>query len=404
MPVKPDYTIEKLKVMATKHFYGSDSSKSPSNFHLVHTDKIKQLTEENNLVEEDVHASDELLMIEIRPLIIKENQSEAQIQGPTYEAIIKATNHLPKPAATKNQPTTDCPADFQAEIRKILLTLVQASSKILMHSPEAIKIYEIIRDKLEIRCKPPNDPKTVKYLMDIGFSEKKVLKALRLRKMNVSEALEWLIEHQDDPDDEEDDFELPSLDLEPLDATPGPSSSSGVSSLGRKKTIKEACLDIFKPGLRQGTKREPNLVNVVALLLESFHQYKRLEFRPSARIKDSLIEMGFDEKNVIEALKITGNNQSNACEWLLGARRKSLQDLDEGLNEDSPIYLAIMSNPHIQLSLTNPKMLLAYLSILETPSSTSIWINDPEVSPVLSQIFKTYHSEKHAIHMNRYSS
>jgi len=43
---------------------------------------------------------------------------------------------------------------------------------------------------------------------------------------------------------------------------------------------------------------------------------------------------------------------------LLGERRRSLQDLDEGLESDGLIYKAIISNPHIQLSLTKPKMLL----------------------------------------------
>ncbi|KAK0166474.1 hypothetical protein PV328_004894 [Microctonus aethiopoides] len=404
--VKPDYTIEKLKSIATKHFYGSDSSKLPSNFHLVHPNKIKQLADENNLIDEEVNASDELIMVEVRSLAPKDNTIEESLRGPNIDAVIRATNHLPLPKPSKSPPSTDCPADFQAEIRKILITLVQTSAKILMHSTEGAKVYDIIKDKLELRFKPPNDPKTVKYLTDIGFSEKKVLKALRLRKMNVSEALEWLIEHQDDPDDD-DEFERIFVDggLINNDA-PGPSSPSISVGSGavRRKSIKETCLDMFKGSGRQSLKKEPNLVNVVALLLDSFYQYRRLEFRPNSRIKESLIEMGFDEKDVIETLKITGNNQSNACEWLLGARRKDLQDLDDGLDENGPIYSAIMANPHIQLSLTNPKMLLAYLSILETPSSTSIWINDPEVSPVLSQIFKTYHAEKHAIHMNRYSS
>ena len=40
--------------------------------------------------------------------------------------------------------------------------------------------------------------------------------------------------------------------------------------------------------------------------------------------------------------------------------------------------------------------------MLEMPMSTSLWLKDPEVSPVLNQIFKTYHAEKHAIHVNRY--
>lgn len=51
-----------------------------------------------------------------------------------------------------------------------------------MHSPEAGKLYDIIKEKLEVRCKPINDPKVVKTLIEMGYSHKKVLKALRLRK------------------------------------------------------------------------------------------------------------------------------------------------------------------------------------------------------------------------------
>lgn len=402
--VKPDFTIEKLKLIATENFYGSDSSKTSLNIRLVHAEKLKNLTDDKKLNDEDVKPKDEIMMVEIRSVDVKENFEES-LRGPTLETITEATSHLPPSNPPKPTPSTDCPADFQSEIRKILITLVQASAKILMHSPEATKVYELIREKLETRCKPSNDPKTVKYLMDIGFTEKKVVKALRLKKMNASEALEWLIEHQDDPEnqDDEHEFELPSIDETANITSSEPSSSSGSPTSVRRKSIKDTCIDILK-GTRHEIKKEANLIDAVGLLLESFREYKRLDFRPSSRIKDSLVEMGFDEKNVIEVLKVTGNNQSNACEWLLGARRKSLQDLDEGLDPDGAIYNAVMNNPHIQLSLTNPKMLLAYLSILETPSSTSVWINDPEVSPVLSQIFKTYHSEKHAIHMNRYET
>ncbi|XP_015521916.2 ubiquitin-associated domain-containing protein 1 [Neodiprion pinetum] len=394
--IKPDFTIEKIKAVATKHFYGQDTSKPSSCFRLVHATKLKSLSDEKKAEEEGIEKFDELLMVEIHPVIIKENLTEEILKGPSEEVIARITAGLPIKNPSRPAPSADCPADFQNEIRKILITLVQTSAKILNHSPEAAKIYEVIRERWETRCKPPNDPKSVKYLMDMGFSEKKVLKALRLRKMNTSEALEWLIEHGDDPDEE--DFELPSLDAS-LDVDTGGPSSSGTS--GRRRSLKEACVDLFKGG-SQSSKREPNLINVVALLLESFRQFKKLDFKPNTRVISSLQEMGFEEKKIIEALKVTGNNQPNACEWLLGERRPSLEDLDEGLDPDGPIYKAIMSNPHIQLSLTSPKMLLAYLSMLESPMSANIWINDPEASPVLSQIFKTYHAEKHAIHMNRF--
>lgn len=59
-------------------------------------------------------------------------------------------------------------------------------------------------------------------------------------------------------------------------------------------------------------EKEKNLMHIIDLLLESFRQYKKMEFKPNKRAMRSLVEMGFDEKNVIGALKITGNDQANA--------------------------------------------------------------------------------------------
>ncbi|XP_071575074.1 ubiquitin-associated domain-containing protein 1 isoform X1 [Temnothorax nylanderi] len=394
--VKPNFTVENIKKIAVVHFYGQDTTKPISRYRLVHSSKFKQLADENYVDDEDINEYDELLLMEIRSTTIQENLSDEALKGPNLEAIARATSDLPNlQNAPKPVPSTECPADFQNEIRKILITLVQASAKILIYSPDAEKLYDIIKEKLEARCKPINDPKVVKTLIEMGYPHKKVLKALRLRKSNMTEALEWLIEHQDDSDDEDDDF----LSVDTMTDTniASPSFSMGA----KKKSLKDACLELFETGKQD--QKEKNLVHIVELLLQSFRQYKKMEFKPNKRAMRSLVEMGFEEKNVIGALKITGNDQANACEWLLGERRRSLQDLDEGLEPDGLIYKAIMANPHIQLSLTKPKMLLAYLSMIETPASANVWINDPEISPVLSQISKTYHTEKHAIHMNRYT-
>ena len=55
-----------------------------------------------------------------------------------------------------------------------------------MYSPDAMQFYEIIKEKLEIQLKPPSDPKAVKYLVDMGFSERKALRALRLKKLVIT--------------------------------------------------------------------------------------------------------------------------------------------------------------------------------------------------------------------------
>lgn len=46
------------------------------------------------------------------------------------------------------------------------------------------------------------------------------------------------------------------------------------------------------------------------------------------------------------------------CEWLLGDRKPSPEELDKGIDPDSPLFQAILDNPVVQLGLTNPKTLL----------------------------------------------
>lgn len=75
---------------------------------------------------------------------------------------------------------------FQNEVRKILITLVKASARIILYSPEAQKFCDILKEKLEARCKPNINPNAIKTLTEMGYSEKKVLKILRLRKYNLS--------------------------------------------------------------------------------------------------------------------------------------------------------------------------------------------------------------------------
>lgn len=56
----------------------------------------------------------------------------------------------------------------------------------------------------------------------------------------MTEALEWLIEHQDDTDDD-DETDFSSMDTENI---AGPSSS--VST--KKKSLKDACIELFETG------------------------------------------------------------------------------------------------------------------------------------------------------------
>lgn len=59
----------------------------------------------------------------------------------------------------------------------------------------------------------------------------------------MTEALEWLIEHQDDSDDEEDD----ETDFLSVDTTTDTSIASSSANI-KKKSLKDACLELFETG------------------------------------------------------------------------------------------------------------------------------------------------------------
>ncbi|KAF7997478.1 hypothetical protein HCN44_006049 [Aphidius gifuensis] len=80
------------------------------------------------------------MMVEIRSENLEESL-RALHYGPALEIITEATSHLPPSNPPKSIPSTDCLANFRSTIRKILITLVQASAKILIHSPEATKVF-----------------------------------------------------------------------------------------------------------------------------------------------------------------------------------------------------------------------------------------------------------------------
>jgi len=63
-----------------------------------------------------------------------------------------------------------------------------------------------------------------------------------------------------------------------------------------------------------------SVIEAFAALLETFREARRREFKANFKAVDSLKEMGFDEEQAKEALRITGNNQASAVslrDWAL---------------------------------------------------------------------------------------
>lgn len=97
----------------------------------------------------------------------------------------------------------------------------------------------------------------------------------------------------------------------------------------------------------------------VESLLEIVRIYCQQDLPPPPEMVQFIVGMGFDEATARDALKITKNHQSNACEWLVGDRSKINQfEQSDGLPHDSPILTALLTSPHIQLSFSNPKMFI----------------------------------------------
>lgn len=92
--------------------------------------------------------------------------------------------------------------------------------------------------------------------------------------------------------------------------------------------------------------------------MEIVRVYSQREIAPPPETVIALVGMGFDEKQVRNALKVTRNNQAAACEWLCGNRSVSLSELREGLSPESPILKAMMESPQVQMSLSNPKIFI----------------------------------------------
>jgi len=167
----------------------------------------------------------------------------------------------------------------------------------------------------------------------MGFAENRARKALLLNRMNTQGAMDWLLEHNDDPD---------------IDA---PVSEESM-----------------------------NRINAEAA-----------EFQPDAAAAHKLQEMGFTNEDINLALRTTNNNYEAAAAWLLGDRDMGGENPDANgplgsIDESNPLVHAILSHPTIQASLSNPRVITAFQTMIENPSTSSQYVNDPEIGPILLQV------------------
>ncbi|XP_071208480.1 ubiquitin-associated domain-containing protein 1 isoform X1 [Salvelinus alpinus] len=402
--VTEDTTIEKLKEKCLKHYvHGSlEDPKTLTHHKLVHAATERILMETKTVSDENLKDKDVLLLIKKRPPppppkmadISAEEKKKQDNKAPDKEAILKATaglstRHTDRTVTQHNIrdeiplrsedliPTGDL---FQTELRKILVSLIEVAQKLLALNPDAVELFKKANAMLDEDDEDRVDETALQQLTEMGFPESRAIKALRLNHMSVTQAMEWLIEHVDDPTV---DTPLPGQDTPgTVGATAPPLVHSISASAFRPsllRTLSQTSTDDAATGARQDE------------LTEIFKRIRRKrEFRPDSRAVIALMEMGFDEKEVVDALRVNNNQQDAACEWLLGDRKPSPEDLDKGIDTNSPLFQAILENPVVQLGLTNPKTLLAFEDMLENPLNSTQWMNDPETGPVMLQISRIF--------------
>ncbi|CAL1525919.1 unnamed protein product [Lymnaea stagnalis] len=391
--VGKDWTCDKVKLVL-EHLLdlppaltglSADPLKNSLMFKLVLVRTGKTLADDSTLALQGVRDFDELLLLRKRMNVpvIEADRLRDEKKAPDIATIRKATSHLPKKnhELPEEEPTSSL--DFQSELRRILISLIEASQRILCLNPEAAKIFKQAEDMLN---EAPNrktgvSEANVKQLTDMGFPESRAKKALLLNQQSVMSAMEWLLTNESDPDI---DKPLPGQDVDLEGDVEGSTVSDQTTALSTEP---------LTPGIELGATggaEAPRFKNI----LETIRAFQRREFRPNPRALQNLIEMGFAEKEAVHALRLSRNSQDSACDWLLSDRKERPDAIDQGLDPNSPVYKAILAHPSVQLGLNSPRCLLAFLQMLENPISASQWLNDPETGPLLMQISRIYHSEK----------
>lgn len=372
--VTEDISIERLKERCLKHcVQGSlEDPKSVTHHKLIHAASERVLSDTKTVVEENIQDKDVLLLIKKRAPppppkmteVSAEEKRKQEQKAPDKEAIVKATTGLSSHNADRTVAHHNM-RDFQTELRKILVSLIEVAQKLLALNPDAVELFKKANAMLDEDEEDRVDETALRQLTEMGFPESRAMKALRINHMSVTQAMEWLIEHADDPTA---DVPLPDQTISEAAAEAPSGAEAGAHSNleASAETIKDELTEIFKKIRR------------------------KREFRPESRAIVALMEMGFDEKEVIDALRVNSNQQDAACEWLLGDRKPSAEDLDKGIDTSSPLFQAILDNPVVQLGLTNPKTLLAFEDMLENPLNSTQWMNDPETGPVMLQISRIF--------------
>lgn len=399
-------SCDALKIEAVGQLFDCpDSSKMSLYYNLLHVTSGRILSEEQTLRQAVISNNDELLLVRRRsPPTTLPSPKKIDSSAPSAEDIAKATEHLHVLNIERNRPEAAADIDFQSELRKILVSLIDVAQKLVcLSSAKDFKEAQkyVFCGNAPPAQKSPSSPavgeKALQQLIEMGFSRARATKALLVNRMSHVRAIQWLCDNADDDDGGDDETE---------GSAPDQASASGRTTSGSTEQLTQTAEDVVCSS-DENVKAE--LVELAKLsgpakvqrMLDAFKCYKRRVFKPDPASLQSLLEMGFDEGNAVDALRMYNNSKDEACDWLLNraTNHGAASPVDcgalEGLDPASSLYSAIVSNHVIQLALTSHKTLIALLHILENPETRQQWLRDADLNPMLVQISRIYHAEKY---------
>lgn len=338
-----DTLIEEVKNRAIDFFYPTGESGS-SRYKIVRVFDTTTLHDFLTLSQEQVMMQEELLLVERRIPEAGTLWDLGAVRAPQPGTIAAATASLPPPQTTVRQPNLQSllsTNELSYELRKILISLIEAGARLAA----AGRNYEMTLAQLSAALDEPQ----------------------RLRQ-NIVQV----------------------ITPEEIAARFNPSDIQSVSDVG-STTTKTNGDELFK--------RAEHLQR----FLEKFRAWRmKIAEPPNSDAVSALKDLGFSLTDAEQALKQTGCNVPAAASWLIGERGSSIFELINGL-PDGLILETLLKQPQIQRGLLNTRMLIAFIAMVGQTGSASLWLNSPHGSPLLSQISRTYHSEKYCLAVNQFS-
>jgi len=319
---------------------------------VIHLNDNENNNNNNNNANVNFNDNDTLVIIKKRSLPPPETVDTTLV--PTSNVILAATRD--KSLATPPDSSSEIKEQLQ-DLMGLLLGLASPPSSPSQSGREIGSLISLFSNN--ISPPPPSQPVptqqpqptptindipinavALESLRDMGFPESQAKKALILCKMNLHRAMEWILEHKDDPNIDD------------------PLTEEQITQV-------------------QATQGVPTPIRAPAPTMSN------------SQMAQQLTEMGFNSDDANAALRATNYNFEQATAWLLGDRVEEDEgDQNEGgVDSNSPMLRLITSNPIIQAGLGNPRVEAAFQEIIRNPAASLRYLSDPEVGPILLQVF-----------------